>query len=192
MLNDLKEFAMRGNVVDLAVGFTVGAAFTTIAKSLVDDMIMPVVGLIVGQVEFKELFLLLKAGTEQPSPYATLADAQAAGAVTVNYGIFINNVLAFLIVTVVMFMLIRLLNKLEKELEEEFGAKEEDDAPKQKKCPFCLSTIPAKATRCPQCTSELQPVDQPSSRTNKICRLNPRKISRVCPTKKHCRSTRMV
>ena len=161
ILNDLKEFAMRGNVVDLAVGFTVGVAFTTIAKSLVDDIIMPVVGLVVGQVEFKDMFLLLKEGTEQAAPYATLADAQAAGAVTVNYGVFINNVLAFLIVTVVMFMLIRLLNKLENELEEEFGAQKEEGAPKQKKCPFCLSTIPSKATRCPQCTSELQPLEEP-------------------------------
>ncbi|MCB0197186.1 MAG: large conductance mechanosensitive channel protein MscL [Anaerolineae bacterium] len=161
MLNDLKEFAMRGNVVDLAVGFTVGVAFTTIAKSLVDDIIMPVVGLVVGQVEFKDMFLLLKEGTEQAAPYATLADAQAAGAVTVNYGVFINNVLAFLIVTVVMFMLIRLINKVEKELEDEFGTQQEEGAPTQKKCPFCLSTIPWKATRCPQCTSELKPVEEP-------------------------------
>jgi len=95
IFKDLKEFAMRGNVVDLAVGFTVGAAFTTIARSLVDDIIMPIVGLIVGEVEFRDLFWLLKAGPNQPPPYTTLADAQAAGAVTVNYGIFINNVLAF-------------------------------------------------------------------------------------------------
>lgn len=159
LLNDLKEFAMRGNVVDLAVGFTVGAAFTTIAKSLVDDIIMPVVGLVIGQVEFKDLFWLLKAGPEQPPPYTTLADAQAAGAVTVNYGVFINNFLAFLIVTVVMFMLIRFVTNVERQLEEEFGVQEDDSTPKQKKCPFCLSTIPKKAVRCPQCTSELQTVE---------------------------------
>lgn len=161
ILNEIKEFAIRGNVVDLAVGFTVGAAFTTIAKSLVDDIIMPVVGLIVGQVEFEDPFVLLKAGTEQAPPYATLADAQAAGAITLNYGVFINNVLAFLIVTGVMFFLIRAINRIERELEEDFGDEKQDPIPTQKKCPFCLSTIPRKATRCPQCTSELEPVGQP-------------------------------
>lgn len=159
IINDLKEFAMRGNVVDLAVGFTVGAAFTTIARSLVDDIIMPVVGLIVGEVEFRDLFWLLKAGPNQPPPYTTLADAQAAGAVTINYGVFINNVLTFVIVTLVMFLLIRLANRIERELEEGFGTAE-DPIPTQKKCPFCLSTIPRKATRCPQCTSELQPIEE--------------------------------
>ncbi|HRV96370.1 MAG TPA: large conductance mechanosensitive channel protein MscL [Anaerolineae bacterium] len=159
MFKDLKEFAMRGNVVDLAVGFTVGAAFTTIARSLVDDIIMPIVGLIVGEVEFRDLFWLLKAGPNQPPPYATLADAQAAGAVTINYGVFINNVLTFIIVTLVMFFLIRLANRIERELEEGFG-RVEDIIPTQKKCPFCLSTIPRKATRCPQCTSELQPLEE--------------------------------
>ena len=159
IINDIKEFAMRGNVVDLAVGFTVGAAFTTIARSLVDDIIMPVVGLIVGRVEFKDLFWMLKAGPQQSPPYTTLADAQAAGAVTVNYGVFINNVLAFVIVTLVMFFLIRLANHIERELEEGFGTAE-DTIPTHKKCPFCLSTIPRKATRCPQCTSELQPIEE--------------------------------
>ena len=159
IFKDLKEFAMRGNVVDLAVGFTVGAAFTTIARSLVDDIIMPIVGLMVGRVEFKELFWLLKAGPNQAPPYTTLADAQAAGAVTVNYGVFINNVLAFFIVTLVMFFLIRLANRIERELEEGFG-NVEDTIPTQKKCPFCLTTIARRATRCPQCTSELQPIEE--------------------------------
>ena len=161
ILNEFKKFAMRGNVVDLAVGFTVGAAFSTIAKSLVDDIIMPVVGMLVGEVEFSDMFWLLKPGPEAPPPYVTLADAQAAGAVTVNYGLFINNIIAFVIIAVVMFFLIRGINNLEKEIEEEMGLAEEDDTqPTTRKCPYCVSTIPRKATRCPQCTSELEPVGQ--------------------------------
>jgi large conductance mechanosensitive channel len=158
MLNEFKKFAMRGNVVDLAVGFTVGAAFSTIAKSLVDDIIMPVVGLVTSRVEFKELFVLLKPGPEAPPPYTTLADAQAAGAVTINYGIFINNLLTFAIIAMVMFFLIRGINKLETEIEEEIGQKESPEEPPNKKCPYCISTIPRKASRCPNCTSELEPV----------------------------------
>lgn len=161
MLNEFKEFALRGNVIDLAVGFTVGAAFTTIAKSLVDDIIMPMVGMIIGQVEFSDMFWLLKPGPETPPPYATLADAQAAGAVTVNYGIFINNVIAFILVAFVMFMLIRAINRLENTIEGELGFGEKPEAePTHKKCPYCISTIPRKATRCPQCTSELTPATQ--------------------------------
>jgi large conductance mechanosensitive channel len=162
MFQEFKDFASRGNVVDLAVGFTVGAAFTTIARSLVDDIIMPVVGLLVGQVEFADLFWLLKPGPEELPPYATLADAQAAGAVTVNYGVFINNVLAFLLIALVMFFLIRAINRIENELEEEWASDEQkaqDQPPAHKKCPYCLSTIPRKAIRCPQCTSELEPVE---------------------------------
>lgn len=157
MLEEFKKFAMRGNVVDLAVGFTVGAAFSTVAKSLVDDVIMPPVGLLMGRANFADLFLLLKSGTEQAPPYATLAEAQAAGAVTLNYGVFINNVIAFLLVALAMFLLVRAINRLDAELEEEFGegAEKAPAAPANKKCPYCLSTIPYRATRCPQCTSEL-------------------------------------
>src|SRR5687768_14412414 len=95
IISEFKKFALRGNVVDLAVGFTVGVAFTTVVKSAVDDLIMPVVGLVIGRVEFSELFYLLKPGPENPPPYATLAEAQAAGAVTINYGLFINSLITF-------------------------------------------------------------------------------------------------
>lgn len=155
IVNEFKKFALRGNVVDLAVGFTVGAAFSTIARSLVDDIIMPVVGLLVGRVEFSDLYLLLKPGLETPPPYTTLAEAQAAGAVTVNYGIFINNVIAFLIIALVMFLLIRAANRLEDKLEDELGWGDPETPPTTKKCPYCISTVHIEATRCPQCTAQL-------------------------------------
>ena len=148
MLKEFKEFALRGNVVDMAVGIIVGAAFSTIVKSLVDDVIMPPIGLLLGGVDFANFFVLLKAGSA-PGPYASLADAQAAGAVTINYGVFINAVISFLIVAVVIFLLIRGLNRLKRE--EEAPPAE----PTAKECPYCLSTIPIKATRCARCTSEL-------------------------------------
>ncbi|MCA9916633.1 MAG: large conductance mechanosensitive channel protein MscL [Anaerolineales bacterium] len=158
MFNEFKAFALRGNVVDLAVGFTVGAAFSTIAKSLVNDIIMPPVGLLLGQSEMSDLFWLLKQGSEKAAPYATLADAQAAGAVTINYGLFINNIIAFLVIALVMFFLIRGINRLENAIEDELGYGEEKAEPTTKKCPYCISTIPRRATRCPECTSELEQV----------------------------------
>jgi large conductance mechanosensitive channel len=148
MLKEFREFALRGNVVDMAVGIITGAAFGTIVKSLVDDVIMPPIGLLLGGVDFANFFALLKAGSP-PGPYASLADAQTAGAVTVNYGVFINSVISFLIVAFVMFLLIRAINQLQKE--EETPPTE----PTTKECAYCLSTIPIKATRCPHCTSEL-------------------------------------
>ncbi|MCE7984392.1 MAG: large conductance mechanosensitive channel protein MscL [Caldilinea sp. CFX5] len=160
MLNEFKKFALRGNVIDLAVGFTVGAAFSTIARSLVDDIIMPVVGLAVSRVEFSDLFLVLKAGEAAPRPYPTLAAAQAAGAVTVNYGIFINNIITFLIVAAAMFLLIRAINRVEERIERELGLAQPANEPTTKKCPYCISTVPRQATRCPECTSELPPVEQ--------------------------------
>ncbi len=157
IFHEFKSFALRGNVVDLAVGFTVGAAFSTIAKSLVDDIIMPPVGLMVGQAEVSDMFLLLKEGSEKAAPYTTLADAQAAGAVTVNYGVFINNVIAFLVVALVMFLIIRGINRLENAIENELGLEEDKKTePTTRKCPYCISTIPRRARRCPQCTSELE------------------------------------
>lgn len=163
VFNEFKEFALRGNVIDLAVGFTVGAAFSTIAKSLVDDIIMPPIGMLVGQSEMSDLYFLLKAGTEQAPPYATLADAQAAGAVTINYGLFINNVIAFLVIALVMFLLIRGFNRLENAIEQELGFIEETQEPMTKKCPYCISTIPRRATRCPACTSELEQAEVPAA-----------------------------
>jgi large conductance mechanosensitive channel len=157
MIEEFRKFALRGNLVDLAVGFTVGAAFTTIAQSLVNDIIMPVVGLVVGRSDFSDLFILLRAGAEQAPPYQTVGEAEAAGAVTVNYGVFINNVIAFLIVALAMFFLIRAMNRIDEAIEAEAGVQEEKDKPTTKKCPYCVSTIPRQATRCPQCTSELEP-----------------------------------
>jgi len=148
MLKEFKEFAFRGSVVDMAVGIIIGAAFGTIVKSLVDDVIMPPIGLLLGGVDFANFFILLKAGSPA-APYPSLADAQAAGAVTINYGVFINAVISFLIVALVVFLLIRSINRLRRE--EEAPPAE----PTTKECPYCLSTIPIKATRCAHCTSEL-------------------------------------
>jgi len=150
MLKEFKEFAMRGNVVDMAVGIIIGAAFGTIVKSLVADVIMPPVGLALGNVDFANLFITLKHGVEVAGPYASLADAKAAGAVTLNYGTFINTIISFIIVAFAVFMLIRNINRLKR--------KEEAPPPEPttKECPHCFSTIPIKATRCPMCTSELK------------------------------------
>ena len=148
MLKEFKAFAMRGNVLDLAVGIIIGGAFGTIVKSLVDDVIMPPIGLALGNVDFADLFLLLKAGTKAPPPYATLAEAQAAGAVTVNYGVFVNAVITFLIVAFAVFLLVRAANRLQPQ--------EAAAAPTTKDCPYCRMPVPISATRCPHCTSELR------------------------------------
>ncbi|UCG21755.1 MAG: large conductance mechanosensitive channel protein MscL [Deltaproteobacteria bacterium] len=148
MLKEFKEFAMRGNVVDMAVGIIIGAAFGTIVKSLVADIIMPPIGLLLGNVDFSNLFVVLKQGTIA-GPYTALVDAQKAGAVTINYGMFANTVISFIIVAFSVFLLIRGINKLKRE--EETPPEE----PTTKECPHCLSTIPIKATRCGHCTSEL-------------------------------------
>ncbi|MFZ5979513.1 MAG: large conductance mechanosensitive channel protein MscL [Candidatus Zixiibacteriota bacterium] len=150
MLKEFKEFAMRGNVVDMAVGIIVGAAFGTIVKSLVDDVIMPPIGLLLGNVDFSNLFIVLKHGAESAVSYATVADAKAAGSVTLNYGMFINTVISFLIVSFAVFMLVRSINKLKKK------EAAPPAAPTTQECPFCFSTISIKATRCPNCTSELK------------------------------------
>lgn len=153
---EFKKFALRGNLMDMAVGFTVGAAFSTIAKSLVDNVIMPPVGLAIGKADFSDFYVLLKAGAKVAPPYATLEKAQAAGAVTLNYGLFINSVIAFLLVAGAMFIIIRVFNKLDKSLEHSFLIKQEEGKePENKKCPFCISTVPFKAVRCPACTSDL-------------------------------------
>jgi large conductance mechanosensitive channel len=149
MFKAFKEFAMRGNVVDMAVGIIIGGAFGTIVKSLVTDVLMPPIGLLVGGVDFANFFVVLKEGAN-PGPYPALADAQAAGAVTVNYGVFLNAVIAFLIVAFAVFLLVRSINAMRRK-EEEAPAAE----PTTKDCAFCFSAIPIKATRCPHCTSEL-------------------------------------
>jgi large conductance mechanosensitive channel len=149
MLKEFKEFAMRGNVVDMAVGIIIGGAFGTIVKSLVSDVLMPPIGLLMGNVDFSNLFAVLKEGAKAAGPYASLADAQAAGAVSINYGVFLNSVISFLIVAFAVFLLIRGLNKMKRE--EEAPPEE----PTTKECPHCLSEIPIKATRCGHCTSDL-------------------------------------
>jgi large conductance mechanosensitive channel len=155
VVGEFKKFAMRGSIVDLAIGFTVGTAFTTVARSLVDDLLMPPIGLLLGQADFTDLFLVLQAGSE-PGPYKTLDAAQESGAVVLAYGSFINSVVAFLIVAVAMFLIIRSLNRIEEELDERFGEEEIVlEKPSLKKCRFCWSTIPDRAVRCPHCTSRL-------------------------------------
>jgi large conductance mechanosensitive channel len=148
MFKEFKEFAMRGNVVDMAVGIIIGGAFGTIVKSLVSDILMPPIGLLLGGVDFSDLFLTLKEGTTA-GPYATLAGAQAAGAVTIGYGLFMNAVISFLIVAFAVFLLIKGINHLRHEKEAPAAA------PSTKECPYCFSTVPIKATRCPDCTSEI-------------------------------------
>jgi large conductance mechanosensitive channel len=146
MLKEFKEFIMRGNVIDMAVGIIIGAAFGTIIKSLVDDVIMPPIGLLLGKVDFSNLFLVIREG-KVAGAYETLAAAKAAGAVTINYGLFINTIISFLIVASAVFMLIRTVNKLKREAPAEVTTKD---------CPYCLSAIPIKATRCAHCTSEIK------------------------------------
>jgi large conductance mechanosensitive channel len=148
MLKEFKAFVLRGNVLDLAVGIIIGAAFGTVVKSLVDDVIMPPIGLALGNVDFTNLFLLLRDGPKAPPPYSTLVDAHAAGAVTINYGQFINNIVAFLIVAFAVFLIVKAANRLQPQ--------EATAAPSTKDCPYCRMAIPAGATRCPHCTSELR------------------------------------
>jgi large conductance mechanosensitive channel len=148
MFKEFKEFAVKGNVVDMAVGIIIGAAFGTIVKSLVDDVIMPPIGLLLGNVDFSNLFITLKEGAAA-GPYATLSSAKSAGAVTLSYGAFLNTIVSFLIVSFAVFMLIKGINRLKRE-------KEAPPAePTTKDCTFCFSAIPIKATRCPHCTSNL-------------------------------------
>jgi large conductance mechanosensitive channel len=149
MLKEFKEFAVRGNVVDMAVGIVVGTAFGVIAKSLVSDVIMPPVGIVLGGVDFKDFFIVLR-DTAVAGPYATLEEAAKAGAVTLNYGAFVNTVISFLIVALAMFFVVRSMNRLKKKHEAPAAA------PTARECPYCLSSIPLKATRCAFCTAEVK------------------------------------
>jgi large conductance mechanosensitive channel len=145
MLKEFKEFALRGNVLDMAIGIIIGAAFGSVVNSLVKDILMPPIGFILGKVDFSNLFISLSGR------YASLAEAQAAGAPTINYGLFINTVLNFFIVTAaVFFFIVRPINRIRR-IKETASA-----APTTKECPYCFSTIPLKATRCPYCTSHLE------------------------------------
>ena len=157
LLEEFKKFALRGNVMDLAVGFIVGAAFTTVVRSLVDDIIMPPIGLLIGGLDFSQLFILLRAGAPPP-PYATVQQAKDAGAVTMNVGLFLNNLISFVIVAFAVFLIVKALASLQRKEE----AKPEEAATKP--CPYCYTTIDVRATRCPECTSALpEEVPAPAS-----------------------------
>jgi len=142
MLKEFKDFAMRGSVIDLAVGIIIGGAFGKIITSFVNDVLMPPIGLLLGKVDFSNLFLSLNGQS-----YKTIAEAQAAGAPTLNYGLFINAAIDFLIVAFALFLLIRAINRMQKPAPAA--------APTTKECPYCFTAIPVKATRCPHCTSQL-------------------------------------
>lgn len=142
MLKEFKEFAMRGNVLDMAIGIIIGAAFGKIITSLVNDILMPPIGLLFGKLDFSNLFVNLSG-----SSYKSLSEAKAAGAATINYGLFLNNILDFLIVSFAIFILVKQVNLLKRKAE----VKEQTT----KECPFCFSTISKKAVRCPSCTSQI-------------------------------------
>ncbi len=150
MLKEFREFAMRGNVIDMAVGIILGAAFGVVVQSLVADILMPPIGLLLGNVDFSNLYVTLAAG-KIAGPYASLAQAQAAGAVTFNYGLFVNKIISLLIVAFALFLVIKSVNRLRRK--QEAPAAPPADT---KECPFCLSVIALKARRCPQCTSQLR------------------------------------
>ena len=145
MFNEFKEFAVKGNVIDMAVGIIIGGAFGTIAKSLVEDVLMPPIGMMLGNVDFSNMFMVLREGPTG-GPYTNLAAAKGAGAITLNYGLFVNNVLSFLVVAFAVFFMVRTINRL-KRLNE--------SAPTTKACPMCATDIPLAAKRCPHCTSEI-------------------------------------
>ena len=142
MLKEFKEFAMRGSMLDLAIGIVLGAAFGRIITSLVNDILMPPIGLMLGGLDFASLFISLRGG-----PYPSIAAAKAAGAPTINYGIFLNAVIDFVIVAFVLFLVVRQVNRMRRDPE---------PTATTKPCPFCVSTIPIGAVRCPECTSDLK------------------------------------
>jgi len=148
MFKEFKEFALRGSVLDMAIGIIIGAAFGAIVTSLVSDVLMPPLGLLIGRVDFANLYIVLASG-KVPGPYLSLAAAQQAGAVTVNYGLFVNRIISFLIVAFALFLVIRSVNRMKRKTEVVPAAVT------TKECPFCFSTISLKATRCPHCTSDI-------------------------------------
>ena len=148
MFKEFKDFAMRGNVVDMAVGIVIGAAFGKIIASVVSDILMPPIGMLLGGVDFSNLYVVLKEGGK-PAPYLALADAQAAGAVTLNYGLFVNQLVSFTIVAFALFMVVKAMNSMKREVPVPAPA------PSTKDCPQCVTAIPLAAKRCPNCTSPL-------------------------------------
>ncbi|WP_412068157.1 large conductance mechanosensitive channel protein MscL [Rubrivirga sp. IMCC43871] len=156
LLSEFKAFALRGNLVDLAIGFTVGAAFTTVARSLVDDLLMPPLGLILGSTDFSDYYWLLKEGEGAPAPYETKEAADAAGAVTLDYGEFATSLLSFIIVALAVFVVVRIVTRATRAVQDEFGEADEAAAtPETKKCAYCRESVPFKASRCSHCTSFL-------------------------------------
>ena len=149
--NEFKNFVMRGNVLDMAVGIIIGGAFTKIVNSMVADVMMPPLGLLMGKVNFSNWFIVLKQGSTTPGPYESLTAAQSAGATTINIGNFLNSIISFLIVAMCIFLLIKLINKLDALKKAPAPA-----APAVKKCPYCCMEIPLEATRCGHCTSDLK------------------------------------
>jgi len=147
MLKDFKAFILRGNVLDLAVAVVIGAAFGAVVKSFTDDVIMPPIGLALGHIDFSNLFVVLKEGTKAAGPYTTVAQAHDAGAVTLNYGTFINSIVTFLIIALCVFMIVRMVSKL--------SAKPVPPPDNMKSCPRCTLSIPKAASRCPNCTSDV-------------------------------------
>ncbi len=150
MFKEFKEFAMKGSVLDMAVGIIIGAAFGTLVASFVSDVLMPPLGLLLGNVDFSNLYVVLHGGGV-PGPYASLAQARAAGAVTLNYGVFVDKVIAFLIVAFALFLIVRSMNRLKRRAEAPAAV-----APATKECPYCCTTVAIKAVRCPNCTSEIK------------------------------------
>jgi large conductance mechanosensitive channel len=151
VFKEFRDFAMKGNVLDMAVGIIIGAAFGTLVASFVSDVLMPPIGLLLGNVDFSSLYVVLRAGNV-PGPYASLAQAQSAGAVTLNYGIFVNKIIALLIVAFALFLIVRSMNRLKRKAE----APPPVAPPATKECPYCCTTVAIKAVRCPNCTSEIK------------------------------------
>lgn len=158
IFSEFKKFAIRGNVMDMAVGIIIGAAFTKIVDSLVKDILMPPLGFLMGKIDFANLFFVLKNGNPE-APYASIDAAKSAGAVTLNVGFFINAIISFVIVAFAVFILIKIMNTLREKLdrkEEEEKIAEEKAEPSTKKCPYCDTEISIKAVKCPHCTSDLE------------------------------------
>ena len=149
MLKEFREFAMRGNVIDMAIGIIIGAAFGTIVNSLVQDVIMPPIGLLLGNVDFSNIFVVLKEG-KVAGPYASVAAAKSAGAISINFGVFVNTIISFILVAFAVFLLVKTINRLRRQEEAPPAA------PTTKDCIYCFSKIPIQAKRCPNCTSELK------------------------------------
>lgn len=160
-IGEFKKFILRGNVMDMAVGIIIGAAFTKIVNSLVSDVIMPPLGLLLGNVDFSSWFVVLKHAPDNSGPFVSVEAAQAAGATTLNIGLFINSIIGFLIVAFAIFILIRFLSKMQAEAEKLSGKEKTEEAPTTKDCPYCFTAIPVKAVRCPDCTSYLDGTEPP-------------------------------